>query len=135
STTTPAAAPNPSIVSDQPDYAPGGTVTLTGSGWSPGEAVHVFVDDSDGHTWSYSADVVADLVGGFTNRFQLPNSFVSNYSVDATGSVSGTVHTSFTDGNVQFNLDAAEPVANMTVPYTKYNTSNNCTTGGSAQTT
>ena len=35
------AAGAPSITSDKPDYHPGETVTLTGSGWQPGELVTV----------------------------------------------------------------------------------------------
>jgi hypothetical protein len=40
---TPVAAPT--IASDQADYAPGSTVTLTGANWLPGELVHVYVND------------------------------------------------------------------------------------------
>ena len=54
---------NPWIQSDQLDYAPGSTVTLTGGNWQPGENVHIFVDDTNGHTWNHSADVTADDAG------------------------------------------------------------------------
>src|SRR5439155_27288754 len=54
---------SPSITSDQADYHPGATVTLTGAGWGPGEAVHIFVNDDVGQTWSYNADVTADSSG------------------------------------------------------------------------
>src|SRR5690348_15095684 len=49
--TPPPASPSPftpSISSDKGDYAPGSTVTLTGSGWAPGESVHLFVNDTIG---------------------------------------------------------------------------------------
>src|SRR5690242_18442079 len=75
----------PAITSDQADYPPGATVTLTGTGWAAGEAVHIFVNDSAGQVWSYNADVVADANGGFTNQFQLPNTFIANYTATATG--------------------------------------------------
>ena len=35
----------PSIRSDQDDYAPGETVTLTGANWQSGETVHINVND------------------------------------------------------------------------------------------
>ncbi len=91
------AATMPSIVSDQPDYAPGSTVTLTGANWVAGEAIHIFVNDDKGQTWSYGTDVTADASGNFTNRFQLPASIIATYSVAATGAASGTATTSFTD--------------------------------------
>jgi hypothetical protein len=91
------------ISSDQADYAPGSTVTLTGSNWQPGEAVHISVNDNVGQTWSYSADVSADAGGGYTNQFQLPTAFVASYLVTATGLLSGTATTTFTDSAA--NLD------------------------------
>src|SRR5262245_24007183 len=107
--TEPTAAPTtgpPTIVSDQPDYAPGSTVTLTGTQWVADEAVHLFVNDNVGQTWSYNADLTADSNGTFTHRFQLPATFVSVYSVTATGAASGTAMTSFTDAST---LIAAAP--------------------------
>jgi hypothetical protein len=55
-TTTPSVL-SPTISSDREDYNPGATVTLSGTGWGAGEAVHIFVNDDIGQTWSYSADV------------------------------------------------------------------------------
>ena len=89
---------------------PGETVTLTGSGWGPGESVHLFVNDSDGQTWSYSADVAADLTGGFTQQFQLPDWFVANYSVTATGAGGETTTSTFTDSKVS-NVPLRRPRA------------------------
>jgi hypothetical protein len=93
----------PTISSDQADYAPGSTVTLSGSNWQPGEDVHISVNDNVGQTWSYSADVTADAGGAYTNQFQLPTSFVASYLVTATGLLSGTATTTFTDSAA--NLD------------------------------
>ncbi len=99
-----ASSTGPTIASDQADYAPGATVTLTGAGWASGEAVHIFVNDSVGNTWSLDSgqngtapDPVADANGGFTYSFSLPNSFIANYTATATGPVSGTATTTFTD--------------------------------------
>ena len=99
-------ASTPAITSDQSDYLPGSTVTLTGESWQPGESVHVFVNDGIGQTWSHnsSPDPVADGGGVFTYSFQLPTSFVATYSVTATGPVSGVATTTFTDGPVPANV-------------------------------
>ena len=44
-------SPAPTIQSDQADYSPGATVTLTGSNWQPGESVRIYVNDDVGQTW------------------------------------------------------------------------------------
>src|SRR5207247_6227572 len=96
-TSTPSSPPpaySPTISSDKPDYAPGDTVTLTGSSWQAGEAVHIFVNDDKGQTWSYSTDVTASDTGGFVTSVVLPTSFVATYAVTATGAISGTAQTS-----------------------------------------
>ena len=89
--------PAPTITTDYGDYPPGATVNLTGAGWADSEAVHIFVNDDASQTWSLNADVTADTAGGFTYSFQLPGWFVANYTVTATGGVSGVASTSFTD--------------------------------------
>src|SRR5262245_22737923 len=61
----------PSIASDQPDYLPGATVNLTGSGWQPSESVHIVVNDSNGETVR-DVTVSADGDGAITDSFQLP---------------------------------------------------------------
>jgi hypothetical protein len=93
----------PTISSDQTDYAPGSTVTLSGSNWQPGEAVRIVVNDNVGQTWSYGTDVAADTDGLITNQFQLPASFVASYLVTAMGASSGVATTTFTDS--AYNLD------------------------------
>ena len=102
SSTTTSTTPvySPTISSDKPDYNPGDTVTLTGGSWQAGEAVHIFVNDDIGQTWSYSTDVTASDTGGFVMSFVLPNAFIASYAVTATGAISGTAKTSFTDGNL-----------------------------------
>ena len=87
----------PWIASDKADYAPGSTVHLTGGNWQPGEAVHVVTNDTIGNTWSKSDDVTADATGAIADDVVLPNFFVSDYTVTATGSESGTATTAFTD--------------------------------------
>ena len=90
----------PTIQSDKDDYPPGGRVTLTGANWQPGEVVHIYVNDDHGSSWSRNVDVIADETGQITDAFNLPDWFVAEYSVVATGSESGTSRTTFTDGTI-----------------------------------
>ena len=89
--------PPPQIWSDKADYSPGETVVLSGANWAPGESVHIRVNDDEGQTWSRDVDITADYAGGISDQFNLPDWFVANYSVTATGAESRTATTSFTD--------------------------------------
>ena len=120
---------NPWIQSDQADYAPGSTVTLNGGNWAPGENVHVFVDDANGHTWNHSADVTADDSGLIEDVFNLPNAFVSDYSVTATGDVSGTAATTFTDASLTVIPGAAGAGVTFTVQFQGFSGAWACSTG------
>jgi hypothetical protein len=91
----------PTIGGDKDDFAPGEAVTLSGENWQPGEPVHIFVNDDKGESWSRNVDVAAAVEGTIEDRFNLPDWFVARYSVTATGLLSGTATTSFTDGNVK----------------------------------
>src|SRR6266568_2445456 len=91
------AATAPSIVSDQADYKPGSVVTLTGANWGTGESVQIVTNDTAGQTWSQTDNVTADANGDITDQVTLPNTFISDYTVVATGPVSGTAQTTFTD--------------------------------------
>ncbi|MEK6720765.1 MAG: hypothetical protein AABZ33_08870, partial [Chloroflexota bacterium] len=94
------AEPSPTgatIASDQADYAPGATVTLTGTGWASGEAVQIVVNDTYGATWQRDVTVTATETGTVTDVFDLPTYFVPNYDVTATGPISGSATTTFTD--------------------------------------
>ena len=88
----------PTIASDQPDYLPGATVNLTGSGWQPSELVHIVVIDSTGAT-ARDVTVSADATGAITDSFVLPQFFVPTYDVTATGTADppDVATTSFTD--------------------------------------
>jgi hypothetical protein len=95
--------PAPQIWSDKADYAPGETVVLSGVNWAPGESVHIRVNDDAGASWSHDADAVADGAGTISHQFDLPTNFAASYTVTAT-SATGTATTSFTDGNVKFDV-------------------------------
>src|SRR5207247_1270109 len=107
SPTTPPAGP-PTISSDQADYPAGAQVTLTGTNWQPGEFVHIVVDDDIGRTWEHTADVTADVGGNISDVFNLPDRFVAHYSVFATGPLSGTATTSFTDAPQQADIEQCQ---------------------------
>jgi hypothetical protein len=124
---------SPTIQSDQADYSPGSTVTLTGSGWAPSDAVHIFVNDDVGQTWSYSADVAANGSGGFTVQFQLPASFVANYRVTATGA-SGNATTTFTDASLKVYPRPAASGVTFTLTIQGFADSA-CSTGGGSTAT
>ena len=121
---SPAAEPAgaPTITSDKDDYPPGGTVVLTGSNWQPGEQVHIRVNDDAGETWRRDVDVVADADGKIHDEFTLPNWFVATYTATATGPVSGTAMTTFTDGAIKVSSNASG--VTFTLTWTTYNTTN-----------
>src|SRR5207244_10910192 len=59
------------------------------------------------------------------HHFSLPTTCVATYSVTATGPLSGTATTSFTDGNVKF--DVAPTGKTATFVETVYSAATNCT--------
>src|SRR5215207_11649043 len=91
----------PTIQSDKDDYAPGELVTLTGSGWQPGESVNIVVNDDKGQSWNRNVNVTADASGNIRDSFNLPEWFVALYSVKATGASGAVATTTFTDANLK----------------------------------
>lgn len=124
----------PAIVSDQADYPPGGLVTLNGANWAAGEKVHIFVNDLAGQSWSRDVDVTADPDGNLTDQFNLPDWFVAEYSVKATGASGATATTMFTDSNATwFNPGSAgnfpnepQPTTGVTVKWSTYQNTTTC---------
>ena len=47
--------------------------------------VHISVNDDFGSSWSRNVDITAGAEGEISNLFTLPDWFVANYSVVATG--------------------------------------------------
>ena len=101
------------VGTDQPDYAPGSTVTISGdnrdgAGYLPGEAVHVTVSGPNGY--AASCDATADATGAWSCQVTLPSGSdgIGDYSYTATGSTSGVSQTgTFTDGPVDTYTSAA----------------------------
>jgi hypothetical protein len=95
-----AMAQSPTVMTDQSDYAPGTIVTITGSGWQPGETVTLsFVESPliDMHPDLYAT---ADANGNiFNNQFSPDSHDVDiTFTLTATGGTSGLqAQTTFTD--------------------------------------
>ena len=101
-------AATPTISSGRPDFPPGATVTLKGRNWEGDDEVAIIVNDTLGKSWSKTATVAVSRNGRIEFQFDLPNYFVSDYDVTATGAQSGRVATStFTDAAKDFSLDFA----------------------------
>jgi len=104
------AAIEPVVYTDRPNYFPGETALITGSGFSPGEVVTLQVrhadDTAEGGAGHEPWSVVADSFGNFTTSWFVDpdDSAGSTFLLTATGNSSGLVaETTFTDGSA--NLD------------------------------
>ncbi|MGX7666118.1 HYR domain-containing protein [Flavobacterium pedocola] len=99
-----------SIVSDRPDYQPGDTLRLYGSGWQPGETVQLHFDETptvcpNGHNRYTVADSNGNVFYNqfYFNTYHLGVAFV----VTATGQSSGLMaQTTFTDA-LEFSASIA----------------------------
>jgi hypothetical protein len=117
-----AAAQSATVMTDQADYAPGTIVTITGSGWQPGETVTLsFVESPlvDTHPDLYAT---ADANGNiFNNQFSPDQYDVSiTFTLTATGQTSGLqAQTTFTDNKT------------VTIAFTGTGSGNVTSSGGS----
>jgi Prealbumin-like fold domain len=105
-----------SVFTDKPNYQPGETAVITGSGFSPNEIITlqiIHIDDTaeggEGHTpWN----VAADAFGNFTSTWFVDpdDSAGSMFRLTATGNSSGLVaETTFTDGSANLDTCANGP--------------------------
>src|SRR5438876_6784753 len=88
------------VATDKPDYAPGETVTITGSGWEPGETVDLVLHEDLELDPDLHLTAVADANGDFTNLDFIVDVFDIGvtFTLTATGGSSGqTAETTFTD--------------------------------------
>ncbi|WP_348811135.1 YDG domain-containing protein, partial [Flavobacterium maritimum] len=96
------------VTTDQPDYAPGSTCTITGSGFLPGETVtlqvmHADETPNDGEE-HFLWDVIADENGNFVTTWHVceDDCLGSTLKATADGETSGLhAEVIFTDGNVR----------------------------------
>ena len=126
----PATAFEPIVFTDRPNYFPGETALISGSGFSPNEVVTlqvVHVDDTDegglGHEpWN----VTADSLGNFSSTWFVDpdDSAGATFRLTATGNSSGLfAEYVFTDGSANLDTCANGP-ANAPVPCTGANWEN-----------
>jgi hypothetical protein len=54
------------VTTDKPDYVPGETVVISGTGWTPNQAVALHIDDSNGVA-RFDTSVMADLNGDISD--------------------------------------------------------------------
>ena len=91
------------VKTDKADYAPGTVVTITGSGWQPGETVTLTLVESPLVDTHPVMTAVVDSTGKFVNTDFSPDEHdVSiRFYLTAVGSISGIqAQNTFTDGNV-----------------------------------
>jgi hypothetical protein len=92
------------VRTDKEDYAPGETVTITGTGWEPGETVSMRLHEDPVVHGDRTLSTVADESGHiFNNAFSPEEHDVGvRFVLEATGLTSGrTAQATFTDGKVQ----------------------------------
>jgi hypothetical protein len=99
-----------SVKTDHDDYAPGQIVTITGSGWLPGETVSMVLhEDPEVHD-NRTLTSVADGSGNFVNTSFSPeqHDIGVKFLLTAVGQTSGRVgQTTFTDGSLTLALATA----------------------------
>jgi hypothetical protein len=96
------------VKTDKDDYWPGETVTITGSGWQPGETVALKIsEDADTHN-DFTFAAVADAQGNIVNTEFAPiendvfHHFGMRFYLTATGGAATALNT-FTDGNADIS--------------------------------
>jgi hypothetical protein len=90
------------VKTDKADYAPGEIVTITGSGWQPGETVTLTLVESPFIDTHPVMTAVADSTGKIVNNQFSPDQYDLSirFYLTAVGSLSGSqAQNTFTDGN------------------------------------
>jgi len=123
------------VRTDQDDYTPGQTVTITGSGWQPGEQVTITLVESPNIDNHPAITVTADANGKIADSSFVTDQhdFQVRFFAFAHGSASDAA-TSFTDGGGAVAVAGVNSTTATTFSYTGY-TDSACTTvaGGQGQ--
>src|SRR5215471_7286101 len=88
------------VMTDQSDYSPGQTVTITGTGWQPGETVQLVLHETPAVEPDQTLTANADASGNILNTEFKPDSLDVGitFTLTATGLTSGLqAQTTFTD--------------------------------------
>src|SRR5262245_7921706 len=104
------------VEADKPDYSPGETALLSGSGWAPNEGIAIHIECTCGCSDDLLA--TADDGGGFAGlSYPITDEHLgAACTVTARGSVSERVAmTSFTDGNIRIATEPTGVSATFTV--------------------
>ena len=89
------------LTSDQPNYSPGQTVTLYGSGFQPGENVTIVISVNPVTHGPYTTTSVADADGNFVNGTYVDQEtdLGVTFTATATGDQGSFAETTFTDSD------------------------------------
>ena len=89
------------VKTDKDDYAPGEFVTITGSGWQPGETVNLTLHEVGTGAADTPLNAVVEADGTFVNDFWAPNESHLGVRFYLTADGAGaTAQTTFTDNKV-----------------------------------
>jgi hypothetical protein len=123
------------VRSDQDDYTPGQTVTISGSGWQPGEQVTISLVESPNIDTHPAITATADASGKFVDSSFVTDQhdFQVRFFVFAHGSTSDAA-TSFTDGGGAVAVAGVNSTTATTFSYTGFSDSAcNTVAGGQGQ--
>lgn len=84
----------PNVEINRTNYGPGATVRIRGSGWDFGEQVELILTDLDNGVVVATATGVANRAGRFRERMVLPEEYIVDLRLEATGG-SGAVAVGF----------------------------------------
>ena len=106
------------VQTDHSDYAPGSVVTITGSGWQPGETVSLTLVESPFYDSHGPFTTVADSSGNISNNQFSPDEhdLSIHFYLTAVGSVSGIqAQNTFTDSKAS-TVTVASPTSATVAP-------------------
>ena len=94
----------PTVTSDKDDYAPGEVATITGSGWTQDQMVHVEFKEEPDYPDTHVYDIATDVNGSWVIKYNIETRHLGvRFTVTSVGKQTGVSATTiFTDGSVLF---------------------------------